>query len=260
MFARYKTRVGTGAPPLQENTMTEHSEKRIVPAHIAVVMDGNGRWAKSRGMPRVAGHVAGVSALRRTVSYCAQNGIKALTVFAFSSENWQRPKEEVTTLQKLFLRSLKKEVKKLHQHGVRMEFIGDFARFSPAMQEEVAKAKALTQHNQALTFVLAFNYGGRWDVLQAAKKFAKDALENKIEIDAVEEAQFAQYLSLSDLPEPDLFIRTSGECRISNFLLWQIAYAELYFCDVLWPDFSEKELDEAVRVFAMRDRRFGKVK
>ena len=239
--------------------MTEPAEKRMVPAHIAIVMDGNGRWAKSRGLPRVAGHVAGVSALRRTVSYCAQNGIKAVTVFAFSSENWRRPQEEVTTLQKLFLRSLKKEVKELHQRGVRMSFIGDFTRFSAAMQEEVAKAAELTKHNQALTFVLAFNYGGRWDILQAAKKLAKDVLEKKVNLDAVEEEQFSRYLSLADLPEPDLFIRTSGECRISNFLLWQIAYAELYFCDVLWPDFSEKELDEAIRVFATRDRRFGNV-
>ena len=240
--------------------MIEHSEKRIIPAHIAVVMDGNGRWAKSRGLPRVAGHVAGVSALRRTVSYCAQNGIKALTVFAFSSENWRRPQEEVTTLQKLFLRSLKKEVKELHQRGVRMDFMGDFTRFSEAMQQEVAKARELTKNNLGLTFVLAFNYGGRWDILQAAKKFAKDALEKKVNIDTLEEEQFSKYLSLANLPEPDLFIRTSGECRISNFLLWQIEYAELYFCDVLWPDFSEKDLDEAIRVFATRDRRFGKVK
>ena len=240
--------------------MTEHSEARIVPAHIAVVMDGNGRWAKSRGMPRVAGHAFGVPALRRTVEYCTQNKVKALTAFAFSSENWRRPQEEVTGLQKLFLRSLKKEVKELHQRGVRMDFIGDFTRFSDAMQQEIAKARELTQHNQGLTFVLAFNYGGRWDILQAAKKLAKDAQTKKIDVDAVDEAQFSRYLSLADLPEPDLFIRTSGEYRISNFLLWQIAYAELYFCDVLWPDFSEKELDDAVRAFAMRDRRFGKVK
>ncbi|MES2204296.1 MAG: polyprenyl diphosphate synthase [Pseudomonadota bacterium] len=239
--------------------MTEHSEKRIVPAHIVVVMDGNGRWAKARGLPRVAGHVAGVSALRRAVTYCATNDIKALTVFAFSSENWRRPEAEVTSLQKLFLRSLKKEVKELHQRGVRMEFIGDFTRFSDAMQQEVAKARELTKNNAALTFVLAFNYGGRWDILQAAKKLAQDALEKKIDIETLQEEQFSRYLSLADLPEPDLFIRTSGECRISNFLLWQIAYAELYFCDVLWPDFSKKELDEAVRVFAARDRRFGKV-
>lgn len=239
--------------------MTQHSENLIKPAHIAIVMDGNGRWAKSRGLPRVAGHVAGVSALRSTVAYCAKNDIKALTVFAFSSENWRRPQEEVTTLQKLFLRSLKKEVKELHQRGVRMDFIGDFTRFSQAMQDEVVKARELTKNNQALTFVLAFNYGGRWDILQAAKKFAVEVLEKKIDLNTVEEQHFAHYLSLSDLPEPDLFIRTSGECRISNFLLWQIAYAELYFCDVLWPDFSEKDLDEAIRVFATRDRRFGNV-
>lgn len=239
--------------------MTEHAEKRLVPEHIAIVMDGNGRWAKSRGLPRVAGHVAGVTALRQSVAYCLKHNIKALTVFAFSSENWRRPPEEVSTLQKLFLRSLKKESKELHQRGVRMDFIGDFTRFGMAMQQEVARATELTQHNQALTFVLAFNYGGRWDIVQAAKKFAKEAAEKQLDIDALEEKQFSRYLSLADLPEPDLFIRTSGECRISNFLLWQIAYAELYFCDVLWPDFSEKELDEAIRVFSQRDRRFGKV-
>lgn len=239
--------------------MVQHSENLTVPAHIVVVMDGNGRWAKSRGLPRVAGHVAGVGALRRAVAYCAQHHIKALTVFAFSSENWRRPQEEVTSLQKLFLRSLKKEIKELHKSGVRMEFIGDFTRFSDAMQQEVVKARELTKNNQALTFVLAFNYGGRWDILQAAKKLAHDAIEKKIDLDAVEEAHFSQYLSLANIPEPDLFIRTSGEYRISNFLLWQIAYAELYFCEVLWPDFSEKELDEAVRAFAKRDRRFGKV-
>lgn len=259
MVARVKPRVGTGAPPLQKNTMTEHSEKYTVPAHIAIVMDGNGRWAKSRKLPRVAGHIAGVDSLRRTVKYCATHSIKALTVFAFSSENWRRPQEEVSALQKLFLRSLKKEIKELHKVGVRMEFIGDFSRFSQAMQEEVIKARELTKNNSGLTFVLAFNYGGRWDILQAAKKLAEDAIEQKIDLHAIEETDFSHYLSLAHLPEPDLFIRTSGECRISNFLLWQIAYAELYFCDVLWPDFAEKELDEALRVFATRDRRFGKV-
>lgn len=240
--------------------MTEHVEKRIIPKHIAIVMDGNGRWAKARGLPRLAGHIAGVTSLRRSVAYCAQNNIQVLTVFAFSSENWRRPQEEVSSLQKLFLRSLKKEIKELHQRGIRMEFIGDFTRFSEAMQQEIAKAKELTKNNKSLTFVLAFNYGGRWDILQAVKKVAQDALEKRIDLDMFEEAQFSQYLSLANLPEPDLFIRSSGECRISNFLLWQIAYAELYFCDVLWPDFAEKDLDEAVRVFGSRDRRFGEVK
>lgn len=239
--------------------MIEYLEHSTLPVHIAIVMDGNGRWAKARGLPRVSGHIAGVSALRRTVTYCAQKNIKALTVFAFSSENWRRPQEEVGALQKLFLRSLKKEIKELHKVGVRMEFIGDFTRFSEAMQQEVMKARELTKANTGLTFVLAFNYGGRWDILQAAKKMAQAACEGKINFNTLSEEQFTSYLSLADLPEPDLFIRTSGECRISNFLLWQIAYAELYFCDVLWPDFSEKELEEAIRVFTARERRFGKV-
>lgn len=239
--------------------MTEHAEKPVVPAHLAIVMDGNGRWAKARGLPRVAGHAAGVLSLRRTVAYCLQHNIKTLTVFAFSSENWRRPQEEVGSLMKLFLRSLKKEIKELHQRQVRMRFIGDLSRFSTAMQETASNAMTLTQDNSALTFVLALNYGGRWDILQAAKQFAHQVATEKLDVNELEEAQFSQYLSMADLPEPDLFIRTSGECRISNFLLWQIAYAELYFCEVLWPDFSEKELDEAIRVFGQRDRRFGKV-
>ncbi|MBP9725915.1 MAG: di-trans,poly-cis-decaprenylcistransferase [Gammaproteobacteria bacterium] len=239
--------------------MTELTEKHIVPAHIAIVMDGNGRWAQSRGLPRMAGHAAGVLAIRRTVSYCLQHNIKTLTVFAFSSENWHRPQKEVGSLMKLFLRSLKKEVKELHNRQVRMRFIGDLSRFSEAMQQEACNATMLTQNNAALTFVLAFNYGGRWDIFQAAKQLTKEAVEQKLDVNTLEEARFTKYLSMADLPEPDLFIRTSGECRISNFLLWQIAYAELYFCNVFWPDFSEKELDEAIRVFATRNRRFGKV-
>lgn len=239
--------------------MTEISEKRSVPAHIAIVMDGNGRWAKSRGLPRVAGHKAGVSALKRAVTYCLQNNIQALTVFGFSSENWQRPEEEVSSLMSLFLKALKKEIKELHQQQVRMRFIGDMSRFNASMQQEAQAAMALTQHNSKLNFVIALNYGGRWDIVQAAKQFTLQAIEQKLDVDTLDEARFSEYLALADLPAPDLFIRTSGECRISNFLLWQIAYAELYFCNVLWPDFSEKDLDEAIAVFSKRDRRFGKV-
>lgn len=235
--------------------MTENLPK--LPQHIVIVMDGNGRWAKARGLPRVAGHVAGVSSLRSSVAYCLKNKIKVLTVFAFSSENWRRPKTEVSALQKLFLRSLKKEIKALHELQVRMEFIGDFSPFSSAMQQEIEKAKEMTKNNQALTFVLAFNYGGRWDILNAAKKMAYDVLEKRLNIDEISEKDFSSYLSLSDLPEPDLFIRSSGECRISNFLLWQLAYAEFYFCDVLWPDFSEQDLHAAVQSFLQRNRRFG---
>jgi len=232
---------------------------RNLPQHIAVVMDGNGRWAAARGLPRVSGHVAGVHALRRTVASCLKHRISVLTVFAFSSENWRRPLAEVTALQKLFLRSLKKEIAELHQLGVRMQFIGDFSRFTVGMQHEMKKAETLTSNNQALTFVLAFNYGGRWDILQASKKMAEDVVQQKVVLDDVDEEKFSRYLALADLPQPDLFIRTSGECRISNFLLWQIAYAELYFCDVLWPDFSEQDLESALDAFANRDRRFGSV-
>jgi undecaprenyl diphosphate synthase len=239
--------------------MTQHAEKKNTPQHIAIVMDGNGRWAKSRGLPRFAGHIAGVDALRRTVAYCSNKSIKALTVFAFSSENWRRPEDEVSRLQKLFLRSLKKEIKELHQRNIRMDFIGDFTYFHSSLQEEFVKAKELTKNNAGLTFVLAFNYGGRWDILQAAKRLAQEVAENKVDVNTIDEATFSRYVSLADLPEPDLFIRTSGECRVSNFLLWQLAYTELYFSDVLWPDLTDKDLDEAIQAFSERDRRFGKV-
>ncbi|MCD8542397.1 MAG: di-trans,poly-cis-decaprenylcistransferase [Gammaproteobacteria bacterium] len=222
-------------------------------------MDGNGRWAADRGLPRVSGHVAGVYALRRTVASCLHHRIPTLTVFAFSSENWRRPLAEVSALQKLFLRSLKKEIAELHRLGVRMQFIGDFSRLTVGMQHEMKKAEALTSNNQQLTFVLAFNYGGRWDILQASKRMAEDVVQQKVMLHEIDEQQFSQYLALADLPQPDLFIRTSGECRVSNFLLWQIAYAELYFCDVLWPDFCEKDFECALNAFAKRDRRFGSV-
>lgn len=229
-----------------------------IPQHIAIVMDGNGRWAKSRGLPRVAGHMAGVHALRRTVAYCAQQNVNVLTAFAFSSENWHRPQQEVNALQKLFLRSLKKETDNLHQRNVRIRFIGDFSRFSLTMQKEMIRTTELTQHNTGLTFVLAFNYGGRWDIFQAAQKFAQQALEKNLTVMSLKEEDFSCHLSSADLPEPDLFIRSSGEYRLSNFLLWQMAYAELYFCDTLWPDFSERELESALQAFSTRDRRFGK--
>lgn len=230
-----------------------------LPQHIAIVMDGNGRWAAARGLPRVSGHVAGVHSLRRTVASCLHYCIPALTVFAFSSENWRRPLAEVTALQKLFLRSLKKEIAQLHELGVRVQFIGDFSPFTQGMRDEMKKAEALTSNNQQLTFVLAFNYGGRWDILQASKKMAEDVVQQKVMLHDIDEHKFSHYLALADLPQPDLFIRTSGECRISNFLLWQIAYAELYFSDVFWPDFSEQDFEYALDAFAKRERRFGSV-
>lgn len=238
--------------------MTRESTQNL-PQHLVIVMDGNGRWAQARHLPRVAGHMAGVAPLRRTVAYCAQHGIQALTVFAFSSENWRRPPQEVTSLQKLFLRSLRKELKALQTNDVRLRFIGDFSPFSPALQQEIAAATALTAANTGLTLVLAFNYGGRWDIFQAAQKFAQHAITANCDVMELAQDVFIRYLSSSDLPEPDLLIRTSGEYRLSNFLLWQLAYAELYFCDVLWPDFSDTDLEKALTAFAQRHRRFGRV-
>jgi undecaprenyl diphosphate synthase len=225
-----------------------------VPRHIAIIMDGNGRWAKRRLMPRVAGHRKGVEALRGVIRACAERGVSHLTVFAFSSENWRRPQEEVTLLMELFMRALENEVAKLHENGIRFRVIGDLSGFSERIQALIRDAEALTRDNTRLTFTVAANYGGRWDIVQAVKKLmaAGAAAEN------VDEASLVQHLSMADMPEPDLFIRTGGEQRISNFLLWQLAYTELYFTDALWPDFNGASLDEAIASYRARERRFGR--
>ncbi len=225
-----------------------------VPRHIAIIMDGNGRWAKRRLMPRVAGHRKGVEALRGVIRACAERGVSHLTVFAFSSENWRRPQEEVSLLMELFMRALENEVARLHENDIRFRVIGDLSGFSERIQSLVSDAEALTRNNARLTFTVAANYGGRWDIVQAVKKL----MASSVAPEAVSEAALAQQLSMADLPEPDLFIRTGGEQRISNFLLWQLAYTELHFTNVLWPDFDAVALDAAIASYRTRERRFGR--
>jgi undecaprenyl diphosphate synthase len=229
-------------------------ETAAVPRHIAVIMDGNGRWAKRRLMPRVAGHRKGVEALRGVIRACAERGVSHLTVFAFSSENWRRPQEEVTLLMELFMRALESEVARLHENGIRFRVIGDLSGFSERIQALIRDAEALTRDNARLTFTVAANYGGRWDIVQAVKRLMAAGAA----ADDIDEAALAAQLSVADQPEPDLFIRTGGEQRISNFLLWQLAYTELYFTDSLWPDFDAQALDEAIASYRKRERRFGR--
>ncbi|MBU1222930.1 MAG: di-trans,poly-cis-decaprenylcistransferase [Gammaproteobacteria bacterium] len=225
-----------------------------MPRHVAIIMDGNGRWAKRRLMPRVAGHRKGVEALRGVIRSCAERGVPHLTVFAFSSENWRRPQEEVTLLMELFLRALENEVARLHENGIRFRVIGDLSGFSERIQTLIREAEALTRNNTRLTFTVAANYGGRWDIVQAVKKL----MLSGVPAGAVNETTLAEQLSMAELPEPDLFIRTGGEQRISNFLLWQLAYTELYFTDTLWPDFDAAALDQAIASYRTRERRFGR--
>jgi undecaprenyl diphosphate synthase len=228
------------------------------PRHIAVVMDGNGRWAAKRGRPRSMGHQAGLKALRRVVEHCAKLGIAELTVFAFSSENWNRPKQEVSRLMDLFMRALGKETRELHENGVKLRFIGDLSAFSPALQKNIEIAVERTRENQRMTLNVAVNYGGRWDITHAAQVLAKACEQGQMHAEDINEALFARHLMLGNGTEPDLLIRTGGEMRISNFLLWQAAYSELYFSAELWPDFTPACLDAAIADFASRERRFGR--
>lgn len=231
---------------------------QTIPGHIAIVMDGNGRWAKKRNRPRSMGHQAGLKALRKTIQHCVRLGVKTLTVFAFSSENWNRPEDEVSRLMEIFLRALDKEVDELHKNGVRIHFIGDLTAFKPALQAKMSEAQKLTAGNQRLVANVAVNYGGRWDITQAATLMAREVAEGNLSLNDIEEPQVAQFLSLAHSPDPDLFIRTGGEMRISNFLLWQSAYTEFYFTPVLWPDFDEQCLEKAISAFESRERRFGR--
>ncbi len=226
-----------------------------VPRHVAIIMDGNGRWAKQRFLPRVAGHKRGVEAVRATVRSCHDRGIRYLTLFAFSSENWRRPPEEVGFLMQLFMRALEQEVERLHQNGVRFRAVGDLSRFEPKLVRLVQQAEELTADNTALTLTIAVSYGGRWDILQAMNRMLKARPDIA---GGFAEADLLPYLALNYAPEPDLFIRTGGEQRISNFLLWQLAYTELYFTETLWPDFDAAALDEAIASYRQRERRFGR--
>jgi len=229
------------------------------PRHVAIVMDGNGRWARRRGLPRSAGHRAGVKSVRRVVEACMARGVEALTLFAFSSENWRRPRREVGLLMELFLTTLDQEADRLHQQGVRLRFIGDRTAFAPPLRERIEAAEGLTAGNAALHLTIAANYGGRWDIAQAARRLAEAAAAGRMDPASVDVERFGREVCLAELPEPDLLIRTGGERRISNFLLWQIAYTELYFTDLLWPDFDERAFDEALAWYAGRERRFGAI-
>jgi len=227
------------------------------PRHVAVIMDGNGRWASRRAMPRHVGHRAGVKAVRAVVEGCARRGVEALTLFAFSSENWGRPSEEVSRLMELFVEAMDREVEALHRNGIRVRFIGDLATLSTDLRELIARAEGLTAANPNLTLYIALSYGGRWDIAQAARRLAGRVQAGEIDLAAIDEQALGRELALADAPEPDLFIRTGGEQRLSNFLLWNLAYTELYFCGTLWPDFDDEELERAFRYFASRQRRFG---
>jgi undecaprenyl diphosphate synthase len=228
-----------------------------LPRHIAIVMDGNGRWAEQRKRPRTMGHQAGVRALRATVENCARAGVQTLTVFAFSSENWNRPQGEISRLMDLFMRALDKEASALHENGIRVRFIGERGAFQAELQERMAQAEDLTRENAAMTLNVAANYGGRWDIVQAARSLARQAELGRISADDIDQDLFDSAIATAPTRDPDLFIRTGGEMRISNFLLWQCAYSEFYFTPVLWPDFDAAELDKAIAAYAARERRFG---
>lgn len=228
-----------------------------LPKHVAIIMDGNGRWAQKRGLPRVAGHKAGVETVRSVIQACAEKGIEVLTLFAFSSENWRRPKKEVTLLMGLFLAALQREVKKLHKNGVQLRIVGDVSAFDKKIQDQIIKSEALTKDNKKLVLNIAANYGGQWDITESVKSVARLVQLGKLNADEITPELINQNLSMSDLSDPDLFIRTGGEKRISNFLIWQLAYSELYFTDTLWPDFDRAAFDKALDSFAGRQRRFG---
>ncbi|MCJ8297182.1 MAG: polyprenyl diphosphate synthase, partial [Colwellia sp.] len=229
--------------------LAEQAENKNTPQHVAIIMDGNGRWAQLQGKGRVSGHRAGVESVRAVVASARKSNVKALTLFAFSSENWQRPEKEVSVLMDLFMYVLTKEVKRLHKHNIRFQVIGDLSRFSDKLQRNIAKSEQLTSENTGLVLSVAANYGGRWDIAQAAKKLASEVQQGTMTLDDINEETLNAQTCLADLPALDLLIRTGGDYRISNFLLWQAAYAELYFTDILWPDFNEAQFEQAINCF-----------
>ncbi len=237
---------------------TAPPEASKLPRHIAIIMDGNGRWARQRHLPRFAGHKAGVDTVRKLVRLCGEKGISVLTLFAFSSENWRRPEKEVSLLMELFITALEQQLKKLKKHNVRLRIIGDRSLFSAKLNAMIDDAEAFTTDNTGLELVIAANYGGRWDICQAARTLAAQASQGTLDPDAITPELLQSQLCLSDLPEPDLFIRTGGEKRVSNYLLWQLAYTEFYFTDTLWPDFDQKALEQALASYGARERRFGR--
>jgi undecaprenyl diphosphate synthase len=237
--------------------MTSHSQASN-PSHVCIIMDGNGRWARKKRMPRRYGHRKGVETTRRCVEFFASAGVEHLTLFAFSSENWNRPADEVSNLMTLFMQSLQRYTDELHEQGLRIRFIGQRESFSRKLQQQIEQTEAKTDANSGMTLNIAANYGGHWDIVNAARQLAQRVSDGDIGVDQIDEQQFCTGLSLSDAPNPDLFIRTGGEQRISNFLLWQLAYSELYFCDCLWPDFDTHEMQQALDAYRQRQRRYGK--
>ena len=227
------------------------------PRHIAIIMDGNGRWAQKRFMPRAVGHQAGVKAVRKIVEYCVTNKVEVLTLFAFSSENWRRPTAEVSLLMALFMATLQREINKLDRNNIRLRFIGDRTEFSEKLQQKMAEGEAQTQDNTAMTLIVAANYGGHWDMCQAFQQIAAKIAAGELQNQVISEQLISEHLSTAGLPDPDLFIRTGGEQRVSNFMLWQLAYAEMYFTTTLWPDFDQNSLEDAIKSFKSRQRRFG---
>jgi len=227
------------------------------PRHIAIIMDGNGRWAVKKMMPRILGHRAGVKTVRKVVEYCVKEQIEVLSLFAFSSENWRRPKKEVNMLMELFMGTLQSQVDKLDKNNIKLKIIGDKSAFSEKLQNKISQAEQQTENNTGLTLVIAANYGGHWDITQAFKKITAKIVAGELEAQDISEELISQHISTAELPEPDLFIRSGGEQRISNFLLWQLAYTEFYFTDSLWPDFDQALLTEAINSFKSRQRRFG---
>lgn len=233
-------------------------ETGTVPQHIAIIMDGNGRWAKQRHQPRFMGHRAGVKAVENIVKHCIERDVSVLSLFAFSSENWKRPSKEVTLLMELFSLALKQQVKRLHSNNIRLKVIGDISKFSTNLQKQIKQAELLTGSNTGLIINIAANYGGRWDITQSVQQLAKQVKSGTLNPEDISEESISTHLVTADIDEPDLFIRTGGEQRVSNFLLWQLAYTEFYFTDTLWPDFDNENLDKAILSFCQRERRFGK--
>jgi len=228
-----------------------------IPVHVAIIMDGNGRWAEGRSKPRQFGHRAGVAPVRKIVEHAARRGVSHLTLFAFSSENWQRPRLEVSKLMGLFVEALQRELNSLHRNNVKLKFIGARDRLQQKLRDKIAAAEVKTAENTGLTLVVAVAYGGRWDMVNAARKLAERVIAGELLVADIDESKYAEQLSLAGIPDPDLLIRTGGEQRISNFLLWNLAYAELFFCDDLWPDFTADHFDDALQFFAQRQRRYG---
>jgi len=227
------------------------------PKHIAIIMDGNGRWAKKKLMPRIIGHRAGVKTVRKVVEFCVQEKIEVLSLFAFSSENWRRPKKEVNMLMELFMGTLQSQVDKLDKNNIKLHIVGDKTAFSDVLQEKIASAEKQTENNTGLNLVIAANYGGRWDITQAVRMVSEKVVAGELQVEDITESVINDHLTTASLPEPDLFIRSGGEERISNFLLWQLAYTEFYFTDTLWPDFNQNLLADAINSFKSRQRRFG---